>query len=184
MKRINFSIGIIMAAAALLLFSCEEKKEEVDELVGKYVFGSATFNEEVTIIIEQQQVTFPAESDATDFVSEGLLGAAPCDDTDNAAVELKADGTTHYICQGETNQEQLGTWAIKSDRTVLTLNISNPTTFSLNISDLVVTETSFSGTVTNFPLPVDASVELGGSLPGGLVNYQIASVDVSFTRLP
>ena len=183
MKRINFSIGLIMAAA-LLLFSCEEKKDEADELVGSYVFTSATFNESVTIIIQEQNVPFPAASDASAFVSEGLLGAAPCDDTENAAIELKADGTTFFICLGETNQEQLGTWSINTARTTLTLNISNPQTFSLNIVDLEITATSFSGTVENFPLPINAGFELGASLPGGLVNYQIASVDISFTKVP
>ncbi len=184
MRRINFSMGLIMAATTLLLFSCEEKKEEIDALVGNYVFTSATFNESVSILIQQAEVEFPQGSDASAFVGPGIVGAAPCDNLQNAAIELKADGTTYYICMGETNQAQMGTWSINSARTILTLNISNPQTFSLSIIELQVTASSFSGTVENFPLPLDAGVELGGSLPGGLVNYQTASVDVTFTKVP
>lgn len=184
MRRTNFTEGLIMAVTFLLLLSCEEKKEEVDVLVGSYVFTSATFNETVSITIDQVKVEFLPGSDASAFVGPGIVGAAPCDDLQNAAIELKSDGTTYYICLGETNQVQMGTWSINSARTTLTLNISNPQTFSLNIINLEVTASSFSGTVENFPLPIDAGVELGGSLPGGLVNYQIASVDVTFTKVP
>ena len=173
-----------MALMALMLFSCDEKKDEVDPLVGTYVFTSATFNEAVTIIIQQQEVEFASGSDAYAFVGPGIIGAAPCDDLQNAAIELKENGTMFYTCLGEANEEQMGTWQINSARTTLTLNISFPQTFSLNITGLDLKATSFSGTVENFPLPKDASVELGAPLLGGAPNIQIGSVEVSFTRVP
>jgi hypothetical protein len=184
MKRTNFFIGLILAAMTLMLLSCEEEKDEIDALVGTYVFTSATFNDTVTIIMQQAIIKFLPGSDAAGFVGPGLLGAAPCDNPQNAAIELKSDGTSYYTCLNETNQQQMGTWSINTERTVLTLNISYPQAFSLNISELVITASSFSGTVENFPLPLDAGFELGAPLPGGLVNYQTASVDVTFTNVP
>jgi hypothetical protein len=129
-------------------------------------------------------ITIPAGNDASLIVSEGLLGAAPCDDPLNAAVELKSDGKTYYTCRNETNEEQMGTWLINTERTILTLNISNPQAFALTISGLLITANSFSGTVENFPLPLDANFELGANLPGGGVNYQTSSIDLSFTKVP
>ena len=86
---------------------------------------------------------------------------------------------------GETNEAQMGTWLINTDRTILTLNISNPQAFGLTISDLTITANSFSGTVENFPLPKDSDYELGEDLPeGGGPNYQTASVDLAFTKVP
>ena len=184
MKRINYLTGIILVAMAFMVFSCEEKQEEIDPLIGTYVFTSATFNDTVTIKIQQMDVMFLPGSDASAFVGPGLLGAAPCDNPENAVIELKDDGTTYFACLTEENQEQMGTWSINSDRTTLTLNISNPQTFSLNVSDLDINTNSFAGTVENFPLPIDASVELGVLLPGGIPNFQVASVDVMFTKVP
>jgi len=184
MKRSIYPIGLLMVIMAFMLFSCDEKKEEVDPLVSKYVFTSATLNDAVSIIVQQVEVEFPSGSDASAFVGPGILGAAPCDNTQNAAIELKENGTTFYICLGETNQEQMGTWQINSGRTTLTLNISNPQTFSLNITGLDIKTNSFTGTVENFPLPIDAGVELGASLPGGVINFQVGSVDVTFTKVP
>ncbi len=184
MKQRIFSTGIFMAVVALLLVSCEEKKEEDDALVGTYVFTSATFNDTVDITVQDIEIKFLPGTDAAAFVGPGLLGAAPCDDPQNAAIELKNEGSTYFTCLNEANQEQLGTWLINKDRTILTLNISNPQPFSLTISNLEITSTSFSGTVQNFPLPKDTGYDLGTLLPGGTdINYQIASVDLSFTKV-
>ena len=184
MKRINYLMGIILVAMAVMTFSCEDDPKEIDPLVGTYVFTSATFNDTVPIKIQQMDMTFLPGSDAGDFVGPGLLGAAPCDNPENAAIELKDDGTSYYACLTEETPEQMGTWSINTDRTILTLNISVPQIFSLNISDLDIKTTSFGGIVENFPLPRDASVELGAILPGGIPNYQVASVDVMFTKVP
>ena len=185
MKRIIFFLGFLVAISSFLMVSCDENgEEEVDALVGTYIFTSATFNNSVNIIIQEVEVEIPAGSDAALYVADGLLGAAPCDNAQNAAVELKENGTTFYACLNETNEDQLGTWSINSDRTEMDFNISNPAPFQLKITDLSITETSFSGTVTNFPLPVDAGYDLGQKLPGGGYNIQFASIDLTFTRVP
>lgn len=187
MKQRRFNIQLLlMAVFALLLVSCEkDKEEEVDPLVGVYTFTSAIFNESVGMKTPLGNVVFPIGFDAKFFVSDGLLGAAPCDDSTNAAVELKNDGKIFYACLDETNEAQMGTWLINTDRTILTLNISNPQAFGLTISELKITDISFSGTVENFPLPKDSDYELGADLPeGGGPNYQTASVDLTFTKVP
>jgi hypothetical protein len=176
--------GFLLAAGAILLATCEKKNgEEVDALVGVYTFTSATLNEAVSLKLQGLDVTIPAGADASLFITEGLLGSAPCDDPDNAAVELRNDGKAFYVCQTEENEQQMGTWLINTDRTVLDLNISYPQAFQLKISDLTIESGSFSGTVENFPLPKDTSIELGEELPGGGVNYQTASVSLTFTRV-
>ena len=185
-RRFNIS-GLFIAVLALLLVTCEKKKdEEVDLLVGTYTFTSATFNDTVKMKVPVYgDITIMPGGDAKLFVGVALLGAAPCDDSTNAAVELKSDGKIFYTCQNETNEAQMGTWLINIDRTILTLNISNPQPFALTISDLQITASSFSGTVENFPLPLDASIELGVNLPGSSIpNIQFKSVDLAFTKVP
>jgi hypothetical protein len=184
MKRLNLSLGLCITALILLFVACDENGEETDPLVGTYVFEYATFNDTVHITVQQQEMAFPPGTDAATFVGPGLLGAAPCDNAENAAIELKEDGTVYFACLNETNEEQMGTWSINKERTELTLNISTPAPFLLNITDLDATTTSFAGTVTNFPLPIDASIDIGQPLPQGGFNYQTASVDISFKRAP
>lgn len=180
MRKRKFNIsGLFIAVFALLLVTCEKnKEEEVDQLVGIYTFTSATLNDTVRLIVLGGELALPPGYDASEFVEEGLLGAAPCDDSDSAAVELKSDGKIFYACLGETNEAQMGTWLINTERTILTLNISNPQPFGLTISDLTITSNSFSGTVENFPLPLDPTLELSPT------NTQLTSVDLSFTKVP
>ena len=183
----NYQIIPIVAliAVPLIFPSCDDNKEkEPDPLVGNYVFSEATFEETVIIKIHDAFQTFEPGSDASAFVSEGLLGAAPCDDSTNAAIAFRDDGKSFYICLGETNESQMGTWIINENRTVLTLYIGNPMAFALEIGNLNLTETVISGTVENFPLPLTTAVELGmtfGDPP--TVNIQVKEVAVEFTRV-
>ncbi|KPK83450.1 MAG: hypothetical protein AMS27_12810 [Bacteroides sp. SM23_62_1] len=167
-----------------IITSCDKNDgDEPDPLVGTYVFSGATFGESVDIVVQDYLVTFSSGSDASIFVSEGLLGAAPCDDSTNAAIEFRENGTSYYVCLTETNESQMGTWVISSDRTTFTLNISNPRTLALEIINVIITETSISGSVENFPLPIDTAYPLGEVLPSG-INFQTGKVNVTFTRVP
>jgi hypothetical protein len=180
-------LGIMISVLTLIpLFtvSCDsDENGEADPLVGKYTFTSATFNVAVGVKVEGIFMQFEPEDDASLFVRNGILKAAPCDNMENAAVDLRSNGQSYYICLGETNEEQMGTWVINKDRTVLTFNISNPQPLALTISELVITETRFDGTVENFPLPLDNAYDLGEQIPGGQYNLQIKSVDVTFTKV-
>jgi len=179
------SMILLILSALMIMVSCKKDDEpEVDPLVGTYVFSSATFNEAVSIVIQDVQVDFAASSDATQFVGPGLLSAAPCANPQNAAIELREVGTAFIVCLTEVIEEQLGTWSINSGRTILTVNISNPQPFVLTIEDLTITSNSFTGTVTNFPLPINTAYALGEPIPDNGFNYQTASVDVTFTKVP
>jgi hypothetical protein len=179
--------GILISMLCLVpvfTISCDnDENGDVDPLVGKYTFTSATFNDTVNVKVDGTYYQFLPGSDASQFVRNGILKAAPCDDMANAAVDLRSNGQNFYICLGETNEEQMGTWVINSDRTVLTFNISNPQSLALIIKDLVVSETQFDGTVENFPFVLDNAYELGETIPNGPINFQIASVDVQFTKV-
>lgn len=180
------SIGFLaIILISLVYVSCDDKDEkEPDPLVGNYVFSGATFEEVVEIVINGSDSVFNAGSDASAFVSGGLLGAAPCDVPANAAISFRKDGKSFYICRGETNESQMGTWIINEDRSVLTLNISYPLPITLDITDLNLTETLISGTVENFPLPLNADYPLGaliGVPPAP--NFQVKIVSVEFSRI-
>jgi hypothetical protein len=177
-------LGWLILSAILVVASCKkDDTPEVDPLVGTYAFSSATFNETVYITIQDVEVEFLADSDATQFVGPGLLSAAPCANAQNAAIELREVGTAFIVCLTEQLEEQLGTWSLNDSRTILTVNISNPNTFLLTIENLTITSNSFTGTVTNFPLPKNTAYALGDPIPDQGFNYQTASVDVTFTRV-
>jgi len=180
----QISIFCLLVAMSMMFYMCDEDNGDgSDPLVGKYVFTSATFNDTVHIKVMDNYQTFFPGYDASFFVSDGLLGAAPCDNADNAGVDLRENGTIYYTCFNETNESQMGIWLIDKDRTILTLNISNPRTIGIDIKDLEISESNFKGTVSNFPLPVDTSIELGDTLAGGILrNIQLKSVDVVFDK--
>ena len=186
MKLKNLQIiGFLSLAGLLGVASCSKDDEKkVDQIVGTYTFTSAEFNEAVTIIIQDNPVEFASGSDASQFVGPAILGAAPCDNPENAAVDLRANGTAFYACVNEVNEDQMGTWTINDERTILYISISNPQPFALTITDLTVSSTSFTGTVTNFPLPLDTAYQIGVVIPDVGLNYQTASVDVTFTQVP
>ena len=184
MKRFCFSMGLFLAVLALLMVSCDKNDNgNGNSLAGTYVFTSATFNDTVHITISDTEVQFLPGSDGSAFVGPGLLSSAPCDNSENAAIQLQEDGVSNYVCLTESNVEQMGTWTVNSDQTQLSLNISNPQPFALTITDLDITATTLTGTVGNFPLPIDASKELGAMLPGSVINYQIASVSLTFSKV-
>jgi hypothetical protein len=188
-RKVIRSLWVISCLAILvvpltLTFCDDNKEKEPDPLVGDYVFSGATFGESVNIVVNDVFQTFDPGSDASAFVSEGILGAAPCEDSTNAGISFREDGTSFYICMGESNESQMGTWIINENRDVLTLYISNPMTFALEIGNLNLTETVISGTVENFPLPITTEVPLGALFGDPQrINYQVKEVNVEFTRV-
>jgi hypothetical protein len=182
-KVISF-LAIFLISGIFITCNDNDNKEP-DPLVGNYIFSGAAFEETVNIIVGGNPQTFNPGSDASVFVSNGLLGTAPCEDSTNAAISFRKDGKSFFICRGETNESQMGTWIINEDRSVLTLNISNPMPLALDIVDLNLTETVISGKVNNFPLPLSADEPLGaliGNPPHA--NFQVKKVTVEFTRIP
>ena len=146
-----------------------------EQLVGTYTFTSATFNNQVTMTNNGVPVIFEAGADAYQFVGEGLLGSAPCDNADNAAMELKADFTAYYACLNENNESQMGTWSVNEDDAILTLNMTDPLPFSIPITQIVLTETKLTGVIEQLPVPIEITE------PVGILNMQMANVSIEFT---
>jgi hypothetical protein len=155
----------------------------VNPIVGTYTFIASTFNDPITVIaINGDTNHYIAGDDASLFVGGGLLGSAPCDNADNAALDLRANFTSFYVCLGESNEAQQGTWSIESE-TVLQLNISNPANFVVRITNLDLTDSKLTGNIPSLPMPYDASIPVGDTLPGGGINFQIANVTVEFLKV-
>ena len=153
----------------------------VHPIVGTYNFIASTFNDPITVIVNDDTNHYVAGDDASLFAGGGLLGAAPCDNADNAALELRANFTSFYVCLGESNEAQQGTWV--ANDTILTLNISNPADFVVFITDLDLTDGKLTGNIPSLPMPYDTSIPVGDPLPGGGINFQTANVTVKFLKV-
>ena len=180
---IILAIGVISAC----------KKDDKDDnnnppapqnpIVGTYNFIASTFNDPITVIVNGDTNHYVAGDDAFLFVGGGLLGAAPCDNADNAALDLRANFTSFYVCLGESNEAQQGTWSINEDNTILKLNISNPADFVVYITNLDLTDGKLTGNIPSLPMPYDTSIPVGDPLPGGGINFQTANVTVEFLKV-
>lgn len=155
----------------------------VNPLVGTYTFIDATFDEPITVIVNGDTNHYQVGDNAYQFVGGGLLGAAPCDNADNAALQLRNDFTSWYVCQGESNELQQGTWESLADNTVLKLFISIPADFVVSIGITELTDTMLKGQILALPMPYDTSIPVGDPLPGGGINFQVAKVTVEFGRI-
>lgn len=176
--------------AMLIVVACKKDNNSepdppapVNPLVGTYAFIASTFNEPITVIVNGDTNHYAAGDDAFLFVGGGLLGAAPCDNADVAALQLRADFTSWYVCQGESNESQQGTWEPVNDNTILKLNISNPADFVVNITDIDLANNMLKGTIPALPMPYDTSLPVGAPLPTGGINFQVAKVSVEFSRV-
>ena len=186
-RLLYFSVLLLFSFG---LLSCGdddgEETPEVEPLVGTYTFRSATFVNGVTITIDGQEITFPEGTDATVFVEGGLLGSAPCDDPENAALELRENGQGFLVCIGEDNEEQAGTWEVDHESEEITLLITNlaPVPVTVLIEDFTLENNVLSGRVSNFPLVKDNQYPMGATLPGGGgLNLQTTSVDIEFDKV-
>ncbi len=174
---------LIMTLA--VIFACKKDDDNppapLNPLVGTYTFIASTFNDPITVIVNGDTNNYVAGDDAFLFVGGGLLGSAPCDNADNAALQLRANFTSFYVCLGESNEAQQGTWV--ANDTILTLNISNPANFVVFITDLDLTDNKLTGNIPSLPMPYDTSIPVGDPLPNGNFNFQIANVTVEFLKV-
>lgn len=189
----------------------DDDEPAVDELVNTYQFTSATFGEATVIAINNpadQTMLVPASfavgDDGTLFLVGAIEGAAECAEGVDVGIELREDGTSFYVCNGDGVEDQQGTWVVNPDRSVFTLSIT-----SLGVDVILdpwtLTSTTLSGTAT-IPLPFDATVDLttgeqtiatgtenlteasvallaagGLSVPVGTPNIQTVSMEITFT---
>ncbi len=182
---------ILILMAVVVIAACKKDDDDnnnnppapVNPFVGTYTFISSTFNDPITVIVNGDTIHYQPGDDAFMFVGGGLLGSAPCDNPDNAALELRADLTSWYVCQGESNETQQGTWEVENNPPLLTLFIANPANFVVNITNLDLTDNKMTGNIPLLPMPYDTSIPVGDPLPGGGINFQTANVTVEFNKI-
>ncbi len=183
----------------------------VDELVNTYTFTSASFSESTVIAINSPAdptmfvpAPFAVDDDGTAFLVGAIEGAAECAEGVDVGIELREDGTSFYVCNGDGVEDQQGTWVVNADRSVFTLTITS-LKVDVILSPWTLTSTQLSGTAT-IPLPYDATLNLstgaqnvatGDPLPqssvdllaaGGLttlsagdLNIQTVTMEITFT---
>ncbi len=171
---------MLLAMVSLVVFqACKDDDDDddnnntpaVDPYSGFYKFTSASFVNTDTIIIGQDTTIYQPGDDASIYVATGLLGLAPCQDQDNAALELRSNFESFYACLNETNSLKQGTWGVSPDRTVLTLNITNPAPFSVIINDVTLQNNVLTGIIANLPI-------VSG------VTYKFVTVNTTFNKVP
>ena len=181
----------LILIAAVLLSACK-KDDNGDNndppapenpLVGTYSFISATFNEPISVIMMNGDTNhYQTGDDAFQFVGGGLLGAAPCDNADNARLQLRSDYTSWYVCQNEANESQQGTWEFDDEKDILKLSIFDPADFLIHITEVDIDSGKLTGRIPALPMPFDVRLPVGEELPGGGINFQAADVSVEFLK--
>lgn len=155
-----------------------------EQLVGTYVFMSATFNTPISIVENGDTVHYVAGDDASVYVADGMFASAPCSNADDAALNLRDNFTAFYVCQNEPGvEDQMGTWSVDEEENKLTLNLTNPAPFSIPIEDIDLTDNVLTGNIVALPVPIDAAYAVGAILPSGGFNIQMANVYQSFAKI-
>lgn len=192
---LKFSLIAFSMAGLVFITGCGDD-DEVDPLVGTYRLTNATLAEALTITLPgtQEAAEYPAGTDMTALIAGILAAASPCENPVNAAVELASDGTFYYKCLNEdVERVSSGEWIQSDDGTgsdVLTLIIVSESldqTITVVVTELEITGTTFSGRIDGFPAPIDANQDFGAPLEGTdppVLNFQFASIDATFTKLP
>ncbi|WP_020527870.1 hypothetical protein [Flexithrix dorotheae] len=173
--------ALIILVISVFLGSCSEDEEPtVNPLVGTYTVSSATFINETTIIIDGNETTFPAGSDAVAFFTSLLYIGSPCQDPTKSAITLKESNELFLSCIGEDTEEKSGTWVDKSSEKELQLivsitGISFPITITLQ--DYVITDGKLSGQISNFPMPKDTGKPIDQN------NLQFVDINAEFSTV-
>ena len=187
LKSEYFNFGLFTLVIFFSLAGCREDDNgdtpEQETVAGIYSFKSATFENDVEIKLNGKDTTFTASSDATPFVNAALLGEAPCNDAGNATLELRESGDLFFVCQGENNEAQAGTWDLNEAGTQIRLKVINPAPFTLLIENYKLENKILSGRISNFPLVKDSQYKLGAPLPQGGINAQTTPVDIQLAKV-
>jgi len=179
-------------AGLVVMTGCndDEGTVEVDPLVGVYAFTNATLATalEITLAPGTDPMELPVGSDVTELLAGILAAAGPCENPVNSRIELAEDGTFYYICTGEdVDRVDSGTWT--STETTITLTIASVSldmTIPVIVSGYTISGNSFTGLIEGFPVPKDVTQDFGVPLEGteGVLNFQFANVNATFTKLP
>lgn len=170
---LNKTIGMLLSTSLLfgLLFiaACnndDDNEPEEYELTGTYTFKEAILQTQITI--PGVPLPIPAGTNITNQMKDGLLAEAPCDNSANGAVELKANLELFFTCIGESNEAKAGTWSVNAARTELNLNLAVAAgALQLKIDDLTINESTnvIGGTISNFPVTKNLIAGFLSALP-------------------
>ncbi len=158
------SRSIFASTCIIALFfamSCDtdsDPEPELYDLSGVYTFKEATLQTKVTINIGVLPITVPAGRDITAEMAGGLLAEAPCEDSNNGAIELKENHELFFACIGEDVELKAGTWSFDNDAAELDLNLSVSTgNLQLKLEALEIDEVNdvIGGSIVSFPLTPD-----------------------------
>jgi len=172
----------------------------VDKVVGKYNFTSATLidgdinnvNTTNMVILNGDgtgvNVDVPAEESTKTgyYINSILRGLAPCtnsdEDTWTYQINLKNqyfNNELNFICTSENNiNSNVGNWSMSDSSSSILLNVNSSILgpITVEITNAVIDGTSISGTVTSFPMIIDAD------LPLSQTNVQYISFDIVLTK--
>lgn len=178
---------LILLMACMVITACKMDEEDnstpvtptfEEQLVEHCALASSIFNQDVTmynVMAAGDTVTFPEGSDATLVVSGALLDDSPCDDILNTLLDMRSDYTLYYICSGEENELQAGTWSADEATSSVALNVNTEIgPVAVTITDIVISDTNMTGTINGLPVPVDYSQ------PVGATNIQFINLAVVF----
>jgi hypothetical protein len=186
MKKLILPLfSVLFIAVFFIIDSCKKDTPvKADPLVGKYIISSATIS---SPLIVQGDTLLPSGTNLTLPINAALLSSAACTNVINTRLELKDNGQIWYVCEGESNEKQNGTWEINSARSELSLTLNMKqngidATVPLKISDLSISYTKVSGS-TIVPLPPDFFAAIGITLPTGIFVVQ-TSIHIEITRMP
>jgi hypothetical protein len=194
MKISNLKLFLTVAAVVILISNCsKDSSKTASPYIGNYVFSEAKTTAPINIpvrtpIVDSTTITFPAGTDITGAIEAALLSAIEC--TGQATyLELRADNSIYYSCQGN-NALNAGTWEeVSTSATELILNLNStvvpPSGVSLTISNVVLDAAGISG-VTTVPLPkemIAASLPEGVTLHPNAPAYFVVTFSIKFTKV-
>jgi len=191
-----FSI-ILFLSTFLLIEGCDNDNGENDPklftMPGVYTFEEALLQTEVSMTLNlgllNLPISFPVGTDITEQLDDALLDRAPCDNPENAAVELKSNNELFFTCNGESNELKAGTWEYKEMEEILNLNFSSPPlpiAIPLKIEDVVIDKKNeiIAGTIKSFSLTPDLMMSFVPSfLTASMTQQELEALKAQFPPL-
>ncbi|MDH4092911.1 MAG: hypothetical protein OEV74_02525 [Cyclobacteriaceae bacterium] len=176
--RTPFKVLLCLTVVGLVLSltSCGDDDPEAQSLTGKYQFISSSLRKSITV----GNTTYPAGTDISDAVANGLFGVVTCADPANTAIDLQASGSLFFVCLSEpgVSPVQAGTWAGTENDTKLALNLSNPpfpSPITATVQGLSFSGNTLSGYILNLPMP-------GAALGEPTIPVALIDIDIIFEQ--
>lgn len=179
-------LAVVFTMVFISSCSDDDEGDNGPDVVGSYQIQSAVLLEATEYPVPPPVGTIlPAESQVAPIFNSLVATAGPCGaDPSQTAIELTSNGKMIYACLDNSSlSEESGTWLLSGDGKTLSIIIVSenlgptPVTVTINVSDFELTETTLSGTISEFPFFP------GEREPDTAPQVQTVSMDVIFTRL-